>query len=159
MKFNADARLVAPSAILTPWKVAVDDPATQDASTVTDPANDISGIDDRVLDKGAIGTLLALALAWPDGSVPSTDPVVKVFGRYDANEPWELVPNLNGDLSQELPATDASDVKNSSTRRSTVDTDNHVWDVGAFSQFVVAIETAYAGSNSGDAQILWRLYG
>lgn len=158
LKSNADARIVAPSAILSPWAtvVAAGEPAVQDAATITNPANDITNINDRILPKGAIGTLLALCLGYDDELSGITDPIVKLFGRYDdsENSRWELIPNLNGDLSATLATDTDNDVEDGTLKYTTVDPDVNMWDVGAFNELLVGVETKLEADSGSTANAI-----
>lgn len=168
LKYNADAQLVAPSAILGKWAtvVAAGEVDDQDNGTITNPATQIATIDDRIFPKGAIGTLLALCLGYDDGLTGITDPVVKLFGRYDEDERWELVPNLEGAVAATL-VTAATDLTDGTLKYTTVKSKDSstpgnvsVFDVGAFSHLAVGIETALAGTgDKTNAIIQARLWG
>lgn len=161
LRYNTDAQPVAPSAILSPWAtvIAAGGPANQDAASITNPDTQITAATTSIIQREAIGTLLALSLGYDDALTSITDPIVKVFGRYDENRRWELVPNLAGDLAKAL-ATAATDVADGTLKYTTVNAENHVWNVGAFNQLLVGVETALAGTGSTSNSIIQaRLWG
>lgn len=158
LEYEAGAKPVTPMAIRGKWRevIAAGGVDDADAGTITNPETEITDSTRRLIRKDGAGTYLALRLGYDD--TPSTDPVVKLFGRHSEDEPWELVPNRNGDLSQALEAA-GTDVSDGTLKYTTVDPDLHVYDVGGFGELVVGIETALAGTNAADAIIQARLWG
>lgn len=134
-------------------------PAIQDAATITRPDTQIMDASRRLVELDITGTYLALVLAYDKDLTDITPPVVKLFGRYNSSERWELLRNMADDIAAIL-RPDASDVSDGTLAYTTVDLTRHVWDVGRVNEVVIGVETPLDGTGNLDNSIIQgRLWG
>ena len=142
------------------WQTVVDAGrvATADAATITNPLTDITNSATHIFSRqcGA-GTYLRVRLKYASGiNSGITSPVVKVFGRSLSNPasgaggvagPWQLLKNMNGgSLNSTLTVDPTNDARDGTFSYTTADALLHSWDVDGCSEFLIGVETAFAGT-------------
>lgn len=134
-------------------------PAIQDAASITRPDTQIIDASRVISQLDITGTYLSLVLGYDAGLTGITAPVVKLFGRYNNTDRWELLRNMAEDVNA-LLRPDSSDVSDGTLAYTTVDLTRQVWDVGRVNEVVVGVETALAGTGTVSNSIIQaRLWG
>jgi hypothetical protein len=121
--------------------------ATIDAATVTNPTSQVVRAGTNIMRADGGGTFLVVRLAYDDGLTAITAPAVKVFGRANLGEPWRLLRTRGGAVQSTL-LTAATDAEDGTLKYTTPDLTTSVWDVQGCDQFIVAVETALAGTGT-----------
>lgn len=137
---------VCPVSITCIWQtiIAAGGPGTQDAATITNPNTQITNSTTHVFKRGGRGTVFFLRLGYDDGLTGITDPVVKVFGRGNSADVWQLLPTEGGALTGTL-TTAATDVTDGTLNYTTCGVLAQAWDCLGCEEIIVGIQTALAG--------------
>lgn len=152
---------VYPSGGSSRWRVCIEagGPAIADAATVQDPESVVTSTTRLWIPRKGKGTHLMLCLGYSSACTPSTDPVVKAFGRTGTDFPM-LLKNRTGGLSAALTTAPSTDATYSVTglRYTTVDDSLHFFDSKECDEALVVIETAFAVSagTTADSVILYK---
>jgi len=145
-----DTIVVLPVSLSSRWKNIIDPGGMddQDAATITNPTTQITLGTRKIFKRRANGTTLLVSLAYDDGLTSITNPVIKLFGRYDSTEAWRVVLTKGGSLTATfaVASTDSTDGTNLYTP---ANYDTIAWDCLGYEEFVMGVETALAGT--GDA--------
>ena len=126
-----------------------------DASRLqSDPDTDIVTATRHIVDTNGLGTLLCLCLAYDvTHTAVGTPPVVRVFGRMDSDDEWMLLKNngnaINTTFTPDIAATGDND--DGTLGYTTVDNDDHIFDLKGCREFVVGVVTAIAATTGSIA--------
>lgn len=148
-KFSAAESMNVPVSAVSGW-VTVRPAGTPDAadSTTTNPDTVIAtdGIDDvfDMTDRGGTGIVVRFAYR---GSV-STSPVIKVFGRYDSTEDWQVLVNRSDDDTATLTVDTTNDSTDGTDKFTTVLLDEHYFDCQGCRYIFICVSTAQSGGTS-----------
>jgi len=124
---------------------------TQDNSgTITNPGSHITDANKNIVVIPG-GTLLIFRMRYDDGIGTITDGIVKVFGRLNENNPWELLRSQDEAITQTL-TTNAADAEDGTNNFTTPDYNANVYDKLGNNEFIVGVTTAHA-AGSGDATL------
>jgi hypothetical protein len=132
--------------------------ATIDNATVTNPTTQVTRSGTSIVRSDSGGVFMLVRLAYDDGLTAITNPSVKVFGRANLGEPWRLLRNRAGALSASL-VTASTDATDGTLDYTTPDLTTNVWDVQGCDQFIIAVETALAGTgttSNATVQVLFQ---
>ena len=136
--------LIIPVQLLGRWIVLHDLPNTADAATITDPDTEIAGADNRIYTVHE-GTRLKLRLRYDDADTQSTDPVVKVFGRFNdgtSADPWENLVDLCNSLTSALAVVEATDVSDGTNNWTAPHVTSNTFNLNGCNQVLVGVQTA-----------------
>jgi hypothetical protein len=169
--FDTDSAIVAPSTMAVPWQTIIDPGGMnlQDnvvmvdvngdgndepqilspASAITDPTRHILKRDARA------GTNLRLSMGYDQGNKPTTDPVVKVFGRTNGKR-WQRIPNLLDQTSVTLLSS-SKDEGDGTYEYTAAKRDPHTWDCDGCDEILVGVEVPAAGTNIDQAFLQAKL--
>ena len=148
------AGCVAPVSITAPWQtiIAAGGPALLDNANITNPTTQIVRPTTSLFILGTQATNLLLRLAYADALSSITSPVVKVFGRLDSNNAWQLLKAKASVGSTTLTATLTADATNDVTdgtyKYTTPDFQNTCWDCLGCTEILVGIQTVLAGTGT-----------
>lgn len=152
---------VYPSGGTSPWKICIEagGPAVADAAVVQDP-DTVTQTTRLWIPRKGKGTHLMLCLGYSNACTPSTDPVVKVFGRCGLDDAPMILKNRTGGLSATLTTASTTDATSAvlALRYTTVDDSLHWFDSKECDEALVVIETAFAVSagSTADSVILYK---
>ena len=146
------ARMTRPTQIPVPWQTLI--PAggmdDQDAATITDPTAEIEGganaANRYVLKVRQKGTTLRMRMKYDDGLTGITDPKIKVFGRYNAAEQWQILKTKDNALNATMTTVLASDVSDGTFNWTTPDPNKHSFDLDGVDEVAFGVETALAAT-------------
>lgn len=158
MAFNAEViaqashidRISRPSQIPAPWQTVI--PAggldDQDAATITDPTAEIAdgGNLRNVLKIAKKGTTLRIRMKYADSLTSITDPKIKVFGRYSATDPWQILKTKDNALNATMTTVLASDVSDGTFNWTTPDPNKHSFDLDGVDEVAFGVETPLAAT-------------
>jgi len=151
--------MASPSKPVTMGGTSTDWVATQDAAAITDPASEITSIDDRiVLVNGA--TIIRAHLGYDDGLTSITNPILVLYGRHGDDDNWRVLLNLNNARAATFTTAASTDVSDGTLNYTSYsDVKDFSWDVDGASQIVFGVETALAGTGTTTNAVvqLWGL--
>ena len=144
---SGEYRVNIPSSFYGSWTTILDapGPALQDNANITNPTTQIIFITTHIFETGCLGTTLLLRLGYDDALTLITDPVVRVFGRTGATDPWQLLKNVTGGTEAAL-VTSANDTITGDLKYTIVDPALQAWDVMGCEQILVGVQTALNGT-------------
>lgn len=149
-----ESKIVRPTQISNPWKTIIRAGGinVQDAATITDPTAEITNSTTSIFKVMNHGTTFRLRMKYDDGDDGSgTDPVIKVFGRYDSNEQWETLPGKSGSITTTLVIAQATDVSDGTFNWTEVDPDDDAWDLNGCGEVLVGVQTAFVAGTGGSS--------
>lgn len=123
-------------------------------SIIEEPEVSITSATRIVRNRTDFGLLLLLALKYDEDFVPSTDPIINVFGvtlrekSEDTKQPWLILQNRAKVVSVTI-ATTVTDTIFEGFRYTIVDLDDNLWDMLGSDQIVCGVETAVVGAGGG----------
>lgn len=117
---------------------------TQDNASITNPDTQVTGATNRIF-RSLHGTLLMFRMKYDDGLSSITDPVIKVFGRFNSGDQWMLLRNQDEAITMTL-TTAATDVTDGTDKWTTPDLNAHVIDKAGCREFLVGVQTALAAT-------------
>lgn len=121
------------------------DGADNGGSDITNPDTEIAGLPNRLIKVAQRGTFIEFRLAYDDGLSSITDPVIQVFGRYNAQEQWQRLKNLN-DAIDVTVVTAATDVTNATLDFTHPDPQDQTVDLNGTDEVVVGVKTALSAT-------------
>ncbi len=152
-------RIVRPSQIPVPW-VTVITAGGLDTAAVANPLINVT--DDiqnganaaflKVLKIGKKGTTLRLRMKYDDAEDESTntDPIIKVFGRYDSTQQWEILPNKAGALFCTMTLDISHNVTDGTDFWTSPDANEHSFDLNGVDEVVFGVEVEYTAGAGGN---------
>ena len=152
---EVNAQPVANVTLAAPWQNVIDaGGVTQDAATVTNPTSQCTKSTSHIFKrrKGQ-GSFIRARLGYDDGLTGITNPKVKLFGRANSTDAWQLLPNIAGNF-QVTMTTAATDAEDGTLKYTTPDPEDHMWDCDGNDEFIFAVETALAGTGVTNNAIL-----
>lgn len=146
-----ESKLVRPVQIPAKWVTIIRDGGleTQDAATITDPTAEITNSTTSLFKIGRQGTTLRLRMKYDDGLSAITDPIVKVFGRHDSTDPWQILLKKSSTVVNDtvtLVTTLASDVSDGADNWTSVDAEDHSLDIDGCDEILVGVQTVLAAT-------------
>lgn len=151
-----ESKLVRPIQIPAKWFTIIDAGVAgvslsgleqQDAAALTDPDAEITNSTTHLFKVGRQGTTLLLRMKYDDGLSAITDPVLRVFGRYDSTEPWMMLNQKGGaDNATVTMQTASTDVSDGTDNWTDVDEDDHSFDLRGCDEILVGVQTALAAT-------------
>lgn len=134
---------VAPMSMSSGWQtiVAAGGVNAADAATITNPTTQIIRSTTSIFSRHSSGTYVALRLGYDASATIATNVVVKVFGRSDSNQTWDLLITKGSFALSAALMPASTDVTNGTLKYTTVTYDN-LWDCLGTSEILVGIETA-----------------
>ena len=139
-----DAQGVVEAALGAPWITAIDAGGMddQDAATITDPDTNITLATRHIFERDMNrGMFVTARMVYDDGISGVTDPVVKLFGRHNSDDMWQILENLNGDIAVTIPTDLTNDVSDGTLNFTHPDGNTHVWDCFGCNEFLFGVET------------------
>lgn len=146
-----DAQGVVDMSLGAPWVTVIDAGGVDgaDASPITDPDANITASDHHIFTRDMKrGTYIVARMAYDDGLTTITDPVVKLFGRHDSNDMWQILENLNGDIAVTIPTDLTNDVSDGTLNFTHPDNSANVWDCMGCNEFLFGIETPLSATGT-----------
>lgn len=95
------------------------------------------------------GTILRAMMAYV--GTPTTDPIIKLFGRFTDAEAWRVLPNKNGDASVTLTSDPTNDATDGTLVYTLPDPVTHSWDLDGANEVIALVQTALAGGTTASA--------
>lgn len=148
---------VSPTSLTSTWETIIDPGGMiiQDAASIQDPSADISSSTRHIFQRKGKGTLLLLRMAYPASLGTITDPIVKVFGRANANEEWQLLQTRAGSNTVTIETDTANDTNNGVTAYTIPNYSAQCVDCLGCDQLLVGVQTILAaGSGTPDSASL-----
>lgn len=110
---RTDADAVVPASARSRWVeiAAAGVINVQDnGGTIRNPALDLTAsvLEARTLSVGEFGTMALFRLKYDDDLTSITDPIITVFGRYDGEDDWYILPTRETSPSQTVTLTTAA---------------------------------------------------
>jgi hypothetical protein len=135
----------------SPWQTVLDPggPASQDAATITNPTTQVVKASTHLFRCKANGTLVIARLGYDAGLTGVTSPIVKLFGRYNSSDDWQILQTKAGLITATLTVATSTDVTNGTLKYTTPDQALHTWDRLGCEELLLGIQTALAGGGSG----------
>lgn len=146
-----DGQGVVESALGAPWVTAIDAGGMDaaDASPITDPDADITASDHHIFERDMNrGMFVTARMVYDDGISGVTDPVVKLFGRYNSDDKWQILENLNGDIAVTIATDLTNDVSDGTLNFTHPDGSTHVWDCFGCNEFLFGVETKLSATGN-----------
>lgn len=146
--------LVVPHSGLSKWVTVIDAGGVDaaDASPVVNPDTEIDDSTDHTLDLGDIGgTGIVVRFAYR-GSV-ATSPVIRVFGRFDDTDDWQVLTNKAGDDTTTLSVDTTNDSTDGTDKFTTVVLDDHYFDCQGTRYIRIGVQTAQSGGTASVSYI------
>lgn len=147
-------RVVAPVQIPNRFETVIDAGGmdSADGTPIIDPDTEITDSDRHHFLVADMGTTLRVRLAYDRAtSSVTTDPIIQVFGRFDANEQWQRLVNKAGSWLATMTLTVASDSDDGSAFQYTdVHPDNHSFDLDGCQVILIGVNVILA-TNGNDA--------
>lgn len=154
---GTDGRVTVPSSAITGWTVMV--PAgsattADSAGVLKNPGTLTRNLNTLVREQG-IGTFFIPQLVYNDDIGTVTSPVIRVYGRYNSDDPWLPLANKSGDLTVTLTVAQITDVEFTSGAKTfgmtSVVGDDYQFDVLGCGEILVLVSTAFAASSGTPA--------
>lgn len=148
---------VVPMSASSGWLTIIDagGMVVQDAATITNPTTQITSSTRHLFRRMGLGTTLLLRMGYDDGiSGAITSPIVKVFGRSDANQAWDLLTTKSISLTSTITVTQATDVQDGTYGYTTVSAVTQAWDCLGCSEFLVGVETIFSATGTVNTAFL-----
>ena len=139
-----DAQGVVEAALAAPWTTVIDAGGVDgaDASPITDPDTDITASDHHIFVRDMNrGMFVTARMVYDDGISGVTNPIIKLFGRHDSNDMWQILENLNGDIAVTIAVDLTNDVSDGTLNFTHPDGSTHVWDCFGCNEFLFGVET------------------
>lgn len=83
----------------------------------------------------------------------TTDPVLVLFGRAKDATEWQRLTNLAGAYEVTISEDSTNDISDGTSKYTSPDTTNHVWDTAGCEEFFFAVKTAAAGTAAAAASL------
>lgn len=155
---NADGQPNVESAFNAEWitVIAAGGMAVQDAATITNPTTEITDETRKLITLGdKAGHYIRLRMGYDDElTTILTDAVIRVFGRRNSDDPWQVLENQNGDKTATLTSAESSDVTDGTLKYTHCDRLLHTWDRDGCTQILIGVETVLDGTGSETNSIL-----
>lgn len=145
---------VCPISVTAPWQNVIDAGGMddQDAATITNPTTQITASTRHIYQRKGAGTNLILRLVYDDALTAITDPVVKVFGRANGSEVWQLLKNgasgITTTITTQASDDGATDVTDGTYLYTTPDFATQAIDCLGCDEILVGVQTILAGTGT-----------
>lgn len=154
-----DASLVVPGSVIVPWRTVIDAGGMDDTDSNTTRPDLIADSDHHDLTiPVAIGTNVLVSMKYAAGATPSTDPVIRVYGRFENTKAipkiegrWMELENGTGDTNVTLTTASSTDVSDGSFKWTRVRANTHVFDRKGCNRIRFVVVTAFAVSGGSAA--------
>lgn len=83
----------------------------------------------------------------------TTDPVLVLFGRMTGYTEWQRLTNLAGAYEVTISEDSTNDITDGTSKWTSPDTTNHVWDTAGCDEFFFAVKTAAVGTAAAAASL------
>lgn len=119
----------------------------QDAATIVNPDTEIDTADGRIVLEVRKGSVAHIRMRY--AGTPSQNPIVKLFGRHNANGKWQILTTLAGGKTSVVITNSAGDVTDGTLKATHPDPFEHAFNLQGCKFIKPGLETAFAVS-AGD---------
>ncbi len=168
LPFDFTTAASSPVPLASDWMTVIEDEGvkTLDADPIIDPNNQI-GSDRIPIRRNSRANILRLRMKYNSSVLQIASlvsPIVKVFGAYAEDGPWQILENRAGNLNAELtmdpgpsgdPGSDiVDDVTGPTYKYTHPSRDQNAWDCEGYDYVLVGVERAYVpGSGQTDTVV------
>ncbi len=151
---TTNATLVAPISITASWftAVAATGPNTQDAANITSPTTEITSAVHYQIKTMGRASRATFRLKYDRAVTAPTSPVIAVFGRTRLSETevgsWERLSTLGSASTSTLTVDVTNDVDDGTWQYTSTSLEDHTFDLNGCNEFLVGIQTAFAGTGT-----------
>jgi hypothetical protein len=154
----ANPGVVAPVGLIEPWFTAISAGGmiVQDAATITNPTTQITSPTRNRFYRSSlgIGTNILVRMGYATALTAITSPVIKLFGRYNSTEAWQLLKNKSLTITTTVTADTTNDVTDGTLKYTTTDFSLTAFDSLGCNEFIFGVQTILAGTGTVNTAIL-----
>ena len=139
------------------WQIAIEagglTSTDNSGSNITNPDTQLVTGTRNVLKINKRGTFMQFRVSYDDGLSSITDMVIQVFGRFDKDEPWQRLKNLNDSVDVTV-VTASADVEDGTLKYTDPDAQDQTVDLNATDEVIVRVKTALAATGDPSTAVL-----